>query len=203
MTTGTSRCPRCGEPIPAGTRDHRCAGSDDRTIQVETLPTRRKQEDSLDDTVAYRGEIGLIDPEDDESAPEEFDDGFPEIDDLVDSELGQYRLASIVGRGSMGRVYRGVHLGLGRQCAVKVMNPGLVAKHPQIRERFWDEARAVANLLHPHVVTIHNLGSARGYHYIEMEYVSGGITLSESLVREGPFDPIRASTLVRQVVLAL
>ncbi len=71
------------------------------------------------------------------------------------------------------------------------MNPGLVAKQPQIRERFWAEARAVANLLHPHVVTIHNLGSDRGYHFIEMEYVAGGLSLSESLVREGPFDSVR------------
>jgi serine/threonine-protein kinase len=83
------------------------------------------------------------------------------------------------------------------------MSPGLVAKQPQVRERFWAEARAVANLLHPHVVTIHNLGSDRGYHFIEMEYIEGGISLKESLVREGPFDAIRASTLVRQVVLAL
>ena len=57
--------------------------------------------------------------------------------------------------------------------------------------------------MHPHVVTVHNLGSDRGYHYIEMEYVPGGVSLKETLVREGPFEPIRASTLVRQVVLAL
>jgi serine/threonine-protein kinase len=52
-------------------------------------------------------------------------------------------------------------------------------------------------------VTIHNLGCDRGYHFIEMEYVPGGVSLKESLVREGPFEPIRASTLVRQIVLAL
>ncbi len=74
----------------------------------------------------------------------------------------------------MGRVYRAEHLGLCRPCAIKVMNPGLVARQPQVRERFWAEARAVANLVHPHVVTIHNLGSDRGYHYIEMEYVPAG-----------------------------
>jgi serine/threonine-protein kinase len=103
----------------------------------------------------------------------------------------------------MGRVYRAEHLGLSRPCAIKVMNPGLVAKQPQVREHFWAEARAVANLIHPHVVTIHNLGSDRGYHYIEMEYVAGGISLKESLAKEGQFEPIPASTLVRQVVLAL
>jgi len=103
----------------------------------------------------------------------------------------------------MGRVYRAEHLELARPCAIKVISPGLVAKQPQIRERFWAEARAVANLLHPHVVMVHNLGTDRGYHFIEMEYIAGGISLSESLIREGPFEPVRASTLVRQVVLAL
>jgi serine/threonine-protein kinase len=83
------------------------------------------------------------------------------------------------------------------------MNPGLVAKQPQIRERFWAEARAVANLVHPHVVMVHNLGSDRGYHFIEMEYISGGLSLRESLIRNGAFEPVRASSLVRQVVLAL
>jgi serine/threonine-protein kinase len=72
-----------------------------------------------------------------------------------------------------------------------------------MRDMFWAEARVVANLVHPNIVTVHNLGSDRGYHFIEMEYVPGGVTLKEKLVREGPFDPMRASVLVRQVVDAL
>ncbi|MDR3637191.1 MAG: serine/threonine-protein kinase [Isosphaeraceae bacterium] len=131
------------------------------------------------------------------------DDGFPEVDDLPDSTLGQYRLEEAVGRGSMGRVYRAEHLGLGRPCAIKVMNPGLVANEPKIRERFWAEARAVAHLVHPNIVTVHNLGSDRGYHFIEMEYVPGGFSLRETLVNQGPFEPIRASEVVRQVVQGL
>ena len=81
--------------------------------------------------------------------------------------------------------------------------PGRFVEQPSNREQFWAEARAAANLLHPHVVTIHNLGSVNGYHFIEMEYVPGGQTLREALIREGPLDPVRASTLTRQVVLAL
>jgi serine/threonine protein kinase len=157
---------------------------------------------ALGETVAYQGGkplpgTAVADAEADG------DDGFPAVDDLEDRALGQYRLRAVIGRGSMGRVYRAEHLGLARPCAIKVMNPGLVTKQPQLREHFWAEARAVANLVHPHVVTVHNLGSDRGYHYIEMEYVPGGITLKESLAREGPFDPIQASGFVRQVVLAL
>src|SRR5262249_9254381 len=131
------------------------------------------------------------------------DNGFPAADDLENQPLGQYRLGTVIGRGSMGRVYRAQHLGLRRPCAIKVMNPGLVSRQPQVHEEFWAEARVVANLVHPHVVTVHNLGDDRGYHYIEMEYVPGGISLKELLAREGRFDSIRAATLVRQVVLAL
>ena len=61
----------------------------------------------------------------------------------------------------------------------------------------------MAGLVHPHVVTVHNLGSDRGYHYIEMEYVPGGVSLKETAGPRGAFEPIRATTLVRQVVLAL
>jgi serine/threonine-protein kinase len=126
-----------------------------------------------------------------------------EDDGLLGQTIGHYRLDELIGCGSMGRVYRGAHLQLHRTCAVKVMNPGLVAKQPQIRERFWAEARAVANLLHPHVVTIHNLGSDRGFHFIEMEYIPGGVSLREAVVRGGPLEPVSAATLVRHVALAL
>lgn len=191
MATGKERCPTCDEPIPEGPGTHRCADASPRS------------EDRLDETVAYPPETERSILGEDDSFFEDIDDGFPEVDDLIDRTLGQYKVETVVGRGTMGRVYRAEHLGLGRACAIKVMNPGLVAKLPQIRERFWAEARAVANLLHPHVVTVHNLGSDRGYHYIEMEYIPGGNSLKDALVREGPFDASRASAVVRQVVLAL
>ena len=117
--------------------------------------------------------------------------------------MGFYRIESILGQGSMACVYKAKHLGLHRPCALKILDTELVGEQRENRERFWAEARAAANLLHPHVVTIHNLGSVDGYHYIEMEYVPGGRTLRETLVREGPLDPARASYLTRQVVLAL
>ena len=80
---------------------------------------------------------------------------------LVGRTIGQYHIESIVGRGSMARVYKARHLGLGRHCALKVMDPALDVEQPGIRDQFWAEARAAANLIHPHVVTIHNLGSLR------------------------------------------
>ena len=147
-----------------------------------------------EETVAFQG--GRI-------AMMETDDGFPLLDDLADRGLAQYQLGKAIGRGTMGRVYEAEHVTLGRRCAIKVLNPGLLARQPSMREHFWAEARVVAHLDHPNIVTVHNLGHDRGYHFIEMEYVDGGVTLKDKLVREGTFDPMRASTLVHQVVGAL
>ncbi len=125
------------------------------------------------------------------------------VDSLLGRKVGQYRIESSVGRGSMARVYKARHLELGRHCALKIMNPALDVEQPGVREQFWAEARAAANLIHPHIVTIHNLGTVHGLHFIEMEYVPGGLTLRESLVREGPLEPVRATVLAKQVGLAL
>src|SRR6478672_6599689 len=113
-------------------------------------------------------------------------------DRLIGRRVGSYRIESLLGRGSMASVYKAKHLGLHRHCALKIIDTGLVDAQPAIREQFWAEARAAANLLHPHVVTVHNLGSVDGYHFIEKEYVPGGQTLRESLVRDGPLEPARA-----------
>lgn len=147
----------------------------------------------LDETISYQS--GGID--------KGFVDGFPHVDDLVHSRLGHYEVDDVIGHGSMGRVYRAVHLGLDRKCAIKVMNPGLLKAHPTIRDQFWAEARATANLTSPHIVTVHNLGSDRDYHYIEMEYVHGGLTLKEQIRRNGGLDPLAATIVTRDIALAL
>ncbi len=130
-------------------------------------------------------------------------DGFPVIDDLVRTVLGQYYIEEMIGRGSMGRVYRATHKSLDRPCALKIMSPGLLTKKPQVRERFWAEARAAAGLVHPHIVTVHNLGTDRGYNYIEMEFVPGGVTLREAVIQNGVLEVPNSTDLVRQVCQAL
>nr|WP_303652498.1 serine/threonine-protein kinase [Paludisphaera mucosa] len=124
-------------------------------------------------------------------------------DDLIGRKLSQYRILEDLGRGSMARVFKAWHLGLERTCALKIIDPTLVARRPILRDQFWAEARAAANLVHPQVVTIHNLGSDSGYNFIEMEYVPGSVSLRDSLVKDGPFEAQRAARLVRQVLLAL
>jgi serine/threonine-protein kinase len=130
-------------------------------------------------------------------------DGGDCLDGLIGGRLGAYRIERLLGRGSMACVYKARHLELERPCALKIMDTGLLARQPDIREQFRAEARAVANLVHPHIVAIYNLGTAGGHHFIEMEYVPGGRTLRDTLVHEGPLEPVRVAKLARQVVLAL
>ena len=198
--TGSRRRPNLSGP------DHR--GRESGPVAEAVVPTSptaprpiAATEEGLGQTMDYLGEatvtyqVGV--------EPVETDDGFPAIDDLTGRLLGQYRMGPVIGHGSMARVYQAEHQFLCRPCAIKVLNPGLVARQPQIREQFWAEARVVANLIHPSVVTVHNLGTDRDYHFIEMEYVPGGISLKETLVKDGPLEPVRASKLVHQVVQAL
>jgi serine/threonine-protein kinase len=98
----------------------------------------------------------------------------PEGDDsLVGRRLATYQIEAFLGKGGMARVYRASHLMLDRPCAIKVLNPQLVARNPDMLHMFFAEARSAAVLIHPHVVTVHTIGQDEGLHFIEMEYVVG------------------------------
>ena len=205
--TGSRRTPDRKEPDDRGRSSSRQSvdANSPETRPIEKTPSREPDspaDESFGRTIDYEAASTITYPGEDDFSPE-LDDGFPAVDDLTGRLLGQYRMGPVIGRGSMARVYQAEHQFLCRPCAIKVLNPGLVARQPQVREQFWAEARVVANLVHPYVVTVHNLGTDRDYHFIEMEYVPGGISLKETLVKDGPLDPIRASKLVHQVVQAL
>lgn len=84
----------------------------------------------------------------------------------------RYALKAQQGSGGMAVIYRAVDLSLGRTVAVKILRPSLTAD-PSFLTRFRNEARAVANLSHPNIVTVHDVGSDGPTHYIVMEYVEG------------------------------
>jgi serine/threonine protein kinase/formylglycine-generating enzyme required for sulfatase activity len=85
-------------------------------------------------------------------------------------QFDEYELLSPLGRGAMGRVYVGFDRALDRHVAIKFIR-GLV--DPTARARFVTEARAVARLQHPQVVTIYRIGEAEGWPYIVSELVRG------------------------------
>lgn len=89
-------------------------------------------------------------------------------------EFGEYRLVRLLGRGAMGQVYLADDLLLGRPVAVKFIAPkdGREPDEAQ-RERLVQEARAIARLQHPNVVTVFRVGSVRGRPYLVSEFVRG------------------------------
>jgi len=90
---------------------------------------------------------------------------------------GRYELISQLGSGGMAVIYKAVDLSLRREVAIKVLRPGYTDDHSFL-VRFQNEARAVANLSHPNIVTVHDVGetvNAQGkrLYYMVMEYVKG------------------------------
>jgi serine/threonine protein kinase len=114
--------------------------------------------------------------------------------------LLHYRIVEKLGEGGMGAVYRAEDTRLGREIAIKVM-PAELAADTQRRRRFEQEARAVAALKHPNIVTVHSVEEAEGVSFITMELIEGR-PLSE-LIPKGGFDLARLFELAIPAAEAL
>ncbi|MCA8994658.1 MAG: serine/threonine protein kinase [Planctomycetaceae bacterium] len=86
--------------------------------------------------------------------------------------LGDFELRKKLGQGGMGTVYLGHQISLDRTCAVKVLSKDMAAK-PGFVERFVREARSMAKIVHPNVVTCYAVGEYKGHHYVAMELMDG------------------------------
>jgi len=104
-----------------------------------------------------------------------------------------YELLERVGAGTASVVYRARQLSLDRIVAVKILTARLAA-HPDFVSRFVAEARAAAQLLHPHVVPVFDVGHDAGVHFFAMEFMTGG-TVAD-LVRDAEFGRLRWSDAV-------
>ncbi|MEX1210010.1 MAG: Stk1 family PASTA domain-containing Ser/Thr kinase [Candidatus Nanopelagicales bacterium] len=122
----------------------------------------------------------------------------PLIGTLVD---GRYRVISRIARGGMATVYEAVDTRLDRTVALKMMSTAL-AEDPGFVTRFRREARAAAQLSHPHVVGVFDQGEADGLPYLAMEYVQGR-TLRDVLRDYGALSPEQALTVLDPVLEAL
>jgi WD40 repeat protein len=114
--------------------------------------------------------------------------------------FANYELLGEVARGGMGVVYKARLLGTERVVALKMVLAGDFAA-PGAVERFRAEARAAANLDHPGVVPIYDIGEAGGRPYYTMPLVEGGSL--QQLVARGPLPPKGAARLVRQLAEAV
>jgi Tol biopolymer transport system component len=102
---------------------------------------------------------------------------------MIGKTLAHYEVVASLGKGGMGEVYVAEDSRLQRRVALKVL-PKEMADDPERRARFEREARAVAALNHPNIVTIHSVEEADGVHFITMELVEGK-TLAKMLPRGG------------------
>ena len=116
-------------------------------------------------------------------------------------EFGGYRIEGEVGRGGMGLVYRARQRRPDRIVAIKLIAPALAAD-PAFRARFEQESTTAAQIEHPNVIPVYEVGEEDDLLYIAMRYVDG-VDLGGLIAKSGPLAPERAAHLVSQVAEAL
>jgi serine/threonine protein kinase/formylglycine-generating enzyme required for sulfatase activity len=90
----------------------------------------------------------------------------------VQQEFGDYRIIEVIGQGGMGTVYLAEHRELGRRVALKVIRPERLFSSIA-KERFWREARAVAQLDHANICPVYEVGEVDGIPFMAMRYLAG------------------------------
>ncbi len=176
--TETLQCPDCGTPLADESPDGLCPKC---LLRVALKP---------DDETELAIGAATIDSTTDTQA----------ASTAVLRDFGDYELLEEIARGGMGVVYKARQKGLDRLVAVKMILTGQLAGEAEI-DRFRVEAQAAANLDHPGIVPIYEVGVQDGQHFFSMAYVAGE-SLSTRLER-GPVEPREAAELLRQITLAV
>ena len=99
---------------------------------------------------------------------------------------GRYEIIELIGSGGMANVYKAKCHRLNRMVAVKILKSDM-AENEEIRRRFRDESRAVAQLSHANIVSVYDVSSSGDTEYIVMELIDG-ITLKQYMERRGQMD---------------
>jgi serine/threonine protein kinase len=125
------------------------------------------------------------------------------FDDDVVTDLDEYTMLGELGRGGSAIVYRARDRELLRDVAIKVVRPRFAAQADEAIERLAREARTVARLQHPNIVTVHAVKRLRdGGLALVMQLVPGR-TLKQAIQDDGPFSPERAERVLRELAEAL
>ncbi len=165
------KCPHCGTPLPAGALSGLCPACLLKQGATEETATGGAAQTFVPPTVA-------------ELAP-----SFPQLE-----------VIELIGKGGMGAVYKARQRQLDRIVALKILPPG-IGSDPAFAVRFAREAKALAKLNHPNIITIYDFGRADGLFYFFMEFVDG-ITLRQ-LLNTGRIAPREALAIVPQICDAL
>jgi len=143
VTTQTTNCPRCGQPMQAGA--HYCPSCGSDISGEQTGFATAKLEAPRDRGV---------------------------LDNLRRATIGEYEVLGLLGRGGMATVYLAHDIALDRKVAIKVMSPHLVAGEG-MAERFKREARTAGSLGHPHIIPIYAVKEAGDLLFFVMKFVEG------------------------------
>lgn len=138
--------------------------------------------------------------EDSSSSSSKLQFGHPDI-----KSLGRYQIEGILGKGSMGLVYKGIDPAINRPVALKTIRLDFVndpAELEELKERLFREAQAVGKLSHPNIVTIYDVGSEGHLQYIAMEFLEGQ-TLEEMIKTKVKFNYRIIAQIINQICLAL
>lgn len=113
--------------------------------------------------------------------------------------IGQYRIIEQIGRGGMATVYKAFQSSMERYVAIKVL-PEQLAEDPHFIERFRQEAKAIAQLEHPHILPVYDYGEEKGLTYMVMRYMDSGTLTARLRKQPGVAEVVR---LLGQVAEAL
>ena len=145
-----------------------CAADEELRREVESLLAYEKQAQPLLDRPALQVTAEKL---------------ASEPPSLVGRKLGPYQIQILLGSGGMGEVYRARDTRLNRTVAIKVL-PKHLSERADLRHRFEREARAIANLNHPQICALYDIGREDGIDFLVMEYLEGQ-TLAKRL-KQGP-----------------
>lgn len=179
------------------------ANSTDNTEQWVDAPTfvgKAENEEGLSDTAFDATFVGQV-PSGSDSAVRPTMPTMKTVDGTeIPAVIGGYDIEGVLGRGGMGIVYKARQRGLKRDVALKMILAGPHAMEEHL-SRFRAEAEAVAQLQHPNIVQIYDIGEHDGLPYFSLEFIEGK-TLDE--YRHGdPIDAKNAATFVRKIARAM
>jgi len=142
--------------------DKACAGDEELRHDLDTLLAAHERPESRFEAIfeAIKAEVAA-DPIDEDK-----------IGSMAGTTLGRYRLLSTLGAGGMGEVYHALDTRLDREVAIKIL-PARLADNPEAMRRFEREAKAVAVLSHPNILSIHDFGNEQGLCFAVMELLKG------------------------------
>ena len=170
-TESNNPCPSCGQPIPEDAPQDLCP-------------------QCVLSGVATQPDLGPV-----EVSASDFPDK-----ETVAKAFPQLEILELIGHGGMGIVYKARQPNLERHIALKLL-PEKLGESPQFAERFSREARTLAHLNHPNIVSVYDFGQTAGLYFLMMEYVDG-VNLREAM-RAGRFSPNEALEIVPKICEAL